>query len=91
MKKVNCGKCGSEFDVTAMKPGSAFACGKCRGVVTVPDAAPPTVVLTPDQMKKALDEARAGAAGPAASAGAKAQPKLPAAMQVMSSSGAGWD
>ena len=84
MKPVKCGSCGAQFDVAAMRPGSTFACGKCRGAVNVPaEAAPATMALSPDQMKKALEEARAGAAGPAApKAPPKAQPKLPPAMQA---------
>jgi hypothetical protein len=87
MKLVKCGKCGAQFDVAAMKPGSSFACGKCRSAVQVPgEAAPATVVLSPDQMKRALDEARGmsapAPAAPAPAAAPKAQPKLPAAMQA---------
>ena len=41
MQIVKCGKCGAQFDVGSMKPGSAFACGKCRSAVQVPAAPPP--------------------------------------------------
>src|SRR5262245_34766698 len=84
MKKiVQCAKCGAQFDVAAMKPGSQFPCGKCRAPVHVPgEAAPATVALSPEQMRKALEEARAGAAPAAAAPVPKAQPKLPAAMQA---------
>ena len=83
MQIVKCGKCGAQFDVSTMKPGSAFACGKCRSAVQVPAAAPPpTVALTPEQVKRALEHSRAPAAAPAPAASApKAQPKLPPAMQ----------
>jgi DNA-directed RNA polymerase subunit RPC12/RpoP len=81
MNLVKCGKCGAQFNVATMKPGSQFACGKCRSPVAVP--AEPTVALSGDQMKKALEEARAGAAAPASTPpAAKAQPKLPPAMQA---------
>lgn len=83
MQIVKCGKCGAQFDVSTMKPGSAFACGKCRSAVQVPAAAPPaTVALTPEQVKRALEHSRPAAAAPAPAAAApKAQPKLPPAMQ----------
>ena len=83
MKLVKCGKCGAQFDVASMRPGSSFACGKCRSPVAVPaEASPATVAFSPDQMRKALDEARAAAPAAAASPAAKAQPKLPPAMQA---------
>lgn len=89
MQIVKCGKCGAQFDVSTMKPGSAFACGKCRSAVQVPAAAPPaTVALTPEQVKRALEHSRAPAAAPApaqAAAAPKAQPKLPPAMQKRAS------
>jgi hypothetical protein len=83
MKLVKCGKCGAQFDVASMRPGTTFACGKCRNAVSVPgEAAPATMALSPEQMKKALDEARAAAAPAPAAAAPKAQPKLPPAMQA---------
>jgi hypothetical protein len=44
MQIVKCGKCGAQFDVSTMKPGSAFACGKCRTAVQVPAAQAPAAV-----------------------------------------------
>jgi hypothetical protein len=90
MKILKCGKCGAQFDVAAMKAGSTFACGKCRATLSVPAEAPPaTVAMSADQMKKAIDEARSGGAVQAAAPAAKAQPKLPPAMQARAQSSAG--
>jgi hypothetical protein len=79
---VKCGKCGAQFDVSTMKAGTAFACGKCRSVVQVPGAAPPpTVAMSPEQVKRALEHSRQAPAPAAAAPAPKAQPKLPPAMQ----------
>jgi hypothetical protein len=98
MKILTCSKCQSQFDVATMQPGSSFVCGKCRNVLQVPAAAPvvqpapvmkpmaappssapATVVLSPDEMRRALASARGAEPAPPP---AKAQPKLPPAMEA---------
>ena len=74
MKLVKCGKCGAQFDVSTFKPGSAFACGKCRAAVQVPGDAP-TASAPPEPAAAAPKAAPATAAS-------KAAPKLPPAMQA---------
>ena len=78
MRLISCPKCQSQFDVSAMTPGTSFTCGKCRNVLEVPAAgpvvqpvqpaaprrsgaaAPPaTVMMSADEMKKALAASRA--------------------------------
>jgi hypothetical protein len=75
MKLVKCGKCGTQFDATAMKPGSKFPCGKCRTPVQVPAAAPaaqPVAAAPPPRPAVPV----------ATSPQPRTQPRLPPAMQA---------
>jgi len=36
MKTIACGKCGTKFDATNLKPGVKFKCSNCQAVVEVP-------------------------------------------------------